>query len=110
MHKEDVLAQDLFALADLSETGAAFMLPGEKDPRSLLGVSSPLKIGDTVQVTLHMGGAPRVFQSEVRRIVPPGQGQSGKPMFRVGVHFRGLTDAQQTDLRALVARLLAEGQ
>lgn len=105
LHKEDVLSQELFALADLSETGVAFMLPGQKDPRSLSGVSSPLKIGDTVQVTLHLPGSSRLFQAEVRRIVPPAKGHVGKPMFRIGVHFRGLTSAQQTELKELVARL-----
>ncbi len=105
MHKEDVLSQELFALADLSETGVAFMLPGQRDPRSLSGLSSPLKIGDLVQVTMHLPGVPRVLQAEVRRIVPPAKGQAGKPMFRVGVHFRGLTSAQRSELSELVARL-----
>lgn len=110
LHKDDVLAQDLFALADLSETGVAFMLPGQRDPRSLAGISSPLKIGDAVQVTVRLPTGPRLFQAEVRRIVPPAQGQAGKPMFRVGVHFRGLTPSQQLELRELVARYQAEGE
>lgn len=110
LHKEDVLSQELFALADLSETGVAFMLPGQKDSRSLSGLSSPLKMGDMVQVSLRMLGVPRLLQAEVRRIVPPAKGHTGKPMFRVGVHFRGLTGPQQSELRDLVARFEAEGR
>ena len=103
-HKDDLLANELFALEDLSETGVSFRLPGVKDARSISGTGAPLKAGDSVQVTLHLAGRPRILRAEVCRVIPPKK--RGGELFLVGARFRGLSGAQQEDLHRLVESLL----
>jgi hypothetical protein len=103
-HKNDAVAQELYPLEDLSETGLGFLMPGRRDTRRLSRQAPPpIAVGDKVQVTIHFGGLarPRAYEATVRRVVAPSY--EGRP-FLVGAEFEGLTPAQREQLRRLVGR------
>lgn len=96
-------ADDMPLLDDISESGVGFQIKGEPDRKKLAGYGPPpwLKVGDAVQVTLHIPQLfrPRNVKAVVRRIVPV---PNRKELFKVGCEFSQADEQVLKDLRKLL--------
>jgi hypothetical protein len=88
---------------DISESGIAFHMKGESDRKKLAGFAPPswLKVGETVNVTLHIPQLfrPRHVKAVVRRVVPV---PNRKDLFKIGAQFAAADEQILKDLRKLL--------
>lgn len=93
------------SIEDISETGLAFAMKGERDRKKLAGFGPPsaFRVGETISITIDVPELfrPRTLKALVRRIVPH---PKNKELYRVGVEFVGATDEIKKDLRKLVEK------